>query len=58
MKRFYCVKCERLRRQRRWPANILYPDAPDPTKRFGTCDVCIMLAQRAAKISRSFRVWK
>lgn len=38
MKRFFCTKCNRIRRARRLPRNVS-GDSNDPRHRIGTCNL-------------------
>jgi len=37
MKRFYCTVCKRIKRVRKYPANVVTPNAETVTNRVGSC---------------------
>jgi hypothetical protein len=58
MKRFFCHKCKRVRRQRRWPVDVVNEHAKKPEDRMGTCDfhlVATMPEQSNGRINRVIR---
>lgn len=38
MKRFYCVKCQKMKRTQKWPLIIHSKDSIIPTERIGECN--------------------
>ena len=38
MKRFYCTVCKKIKRVRKYPANIQDADATFPADRIGSCN--------------------
>jgi hypothetical protein len=38
MKRFFCTICQRVKRVRNLPSNVVSVNSMTPTKREGTCD--------------------
>jgi hypothetical protein len=39
MKRFFCSECKRIRRQRRWPRDVVNEHSERVTERIGTCNI-------------------
>jgi hypothetical protein len=53
MKRFYCTICKRARRTRKFPSNIVNPDAIQVTDRTGTCNWHNLVVTGSYKASNS-----
>jgi len=54
MKRFYCTVCKRIKRVRKYPANVVTPNAETVTNRVGSCTYHHLTARERFISAHSF----